>query len=287
MWLVYLCTLSISLALKTSPASPHMSSHTWPVTGQPKALVFVSHGYGEHLQPYYDGIGEACGAAGLLCWGHDHLGFGNSGGARTMVDSMQNYTAPLLAACRRMQGQHPRLPLFLLGHSMGGLIALTADLESPDLFDGLVLTAPLIQASQDNPLNRLVTKVISSLCHSCSLPFLRLNITQTTKSKVWQDYIRSDPLSYHGGYKFGPTQVGFEAVDALKERMERITTPLLVLHGEEDELCLLSGSQELVARARSRDKELVVVPGAGHHLLLERLDVVKDKMLNWILDRSQ
>ena len=98
--------------------------------------------------------------------------------------------------------------------------------------------------------------------------------------------MRSDPLLYHGGYKFGPTQIMFQAIDALKSRMERIRVPLLVLHGEQDELVLLSGSKELVSRAGTRDKYLEVVPGAGHHLLLERLDWVKERILNWILDKS-
>ena len=57
---------------------------------------------------------------------------------------MREYTAPVLAACKRMRSEHPDLPLFLMGHSMGGLIALTAALTSPAFFDGLLLTGPFL-----------------------------------------------------------------------------------------------------------------------------------------------
>ena len=81
---------------------------------------------------------------GVLCQGHDHIGHRSSPGGRTEVRSLREYTAPVLVACKRMRSEHPDLPLFLMGHSMGGLIALTAALTSPALFDGLLLTGPSI-----------------------------------------------------------------------------------------------------------------------------------------------
>ena len=125
-----------------------LATYRWPVTGKPRALMFITHGYGEHISPYFDGLGQACGASGLLCWGHDHIGHGNSPGGRTEVKSMQEYTIPVLAACRRMRREHPHLPIFLMGHSMGGLIAFTAALTDPTLFDGLLLTGPLLHRYQ-------------------------------------------------------------------------------------------------------------------------------------------
>ena len=111
---------------------------------QPVALVFISHGYAEHLSPYYDGLGEACAARGLICFGHDHVGHGKSPGGRTEVAEMENYVGPVVEACERKRKEHPDLPLFLFGHSMGGLVALMAGIKNPNLFDGLLLTAPLL-----------------------------------------------------------------------------------------------------------------------------------------------
>ena len=146
--------------------SKSLATHTWP--DQPavkrggvtdaKALVFISHGYAEHLHPYYDNLGKACAARGLICWGHDHVGHGTSPGRRTEVNGMENYIKPLVEACKQKRKEHPGsfnsfstfftfhqgLPLFLMGHSMGGLIALMAAMQNPTLFDGLLLTAPLL-----------------------------------------------------------------------------------------------------------------------------------------------
>ena len=73
--------------------SKSLSTYTWPESSlkrdgssDVKALVFLSHGYAEHLSPYYDSLGEACASQGVFCWGHDHVGHGTSPGARTEVN---------------------------------------------------------------------------------------------------------------------------------------------------------------------------------------------------------
>ena len=121
---------------------------------------------------------------GLLCFGHDHVGHGRSPGVRTVVASMDEYTGPLVAECKRMQGKHPGLPLFILGHSMGGLITLTADLENPGLFSGVVLSAPLIIGANDNSINRVLGGLGSKLCPTCSLDFTKLDVEDVIKSEV-------------------------------------------------------------------------------------------------------
>ena len=82
--------------------SKSLSSYTWPESSlkrdsssDVKALVFLSHGYAEHLSPYYDSLGEACAARGVLCWGHDHVGHGTSPGARTEVKFYEDLSAKL------------------------------------------------------------------------------------------------------------------------------------------------------------------------------------------------
>ena len=136
---------------RRATSSKSLATYTWPPDplkrdgGQePKALVFISHGYAEHLSPYYDGLGKACAAQGLFCWGHDHIGHGTSPGGRTEAKGMDNYIRPVVEACKKKRKEQPGLPLFLIGHSMGGLIGLMAALQNPTLFDGLLLTAPLL-----------------------------------------------------------------------------------------------------------------------------------------------
>ena len=198
-----------------------------------------------------------------------------------------------------MQAKHPGLPLFILGHSMGGLITLTADLENPGLFSGVVLSAPLIIGANDNSINRVLGGLGSKLCPTCSLDFTKLDVEDVTisevdveiilkyvsLSQVWRNYIRTDPLFYQGGIKFGPAKVLLDATDQVLSRMEEVVSPLLVLHSPEDKVVLFEGSKQLVRRAGSSDKQLVEVTGAGHTLLLDQPARVETIILNWILDR--
>ena len=139
-----LVVFALSLPGTQPTPTNQLATYRWPVSGKPRALMFITHGYAEHISPYFDGLGQACGASGLLCWGHDHIGHGASPGGRTEVESMKEYTVPVLTACSRMREEYPGLPLFLMGHSMGGLIALTAALDNSSHFDGLLLTGPLL-----------------------------------------------------------------------------------------------------------------------------------------------
>ena len=107
-----LCGGPLITIAKQSSKSRELASYHWPVTGPVKGLVFISHGYAEHLRPYYNKVGRylktffvpyysvfqfgrACGSFGLLCFGHDHIGHGRSPGVRTVVASMDEYTRPL------------------------------------------------------------------------------------------------------------------------------------------------------------------------------------------------
>ena len=204
---------------------------------------------------------------------------------------MSDYTLPIVASCRRMRARHPTVPMFLFGHSMGGLIALVVELENPAMFDGLILTGPLIHSSEDSTANRALTWVLSSLCPSCSLSSFGLDTKAITKSAEWLEYIQRDPLFYHGGYKFGHGQVVATTVDWVRGevggrwRLGRMKSPLLVVQGEEDTLALGTGARELMSRVGSRDKELVVVEGARHHVLLDSPGVVHN-ILGWVIEHS-
>ena len=113
-----------SASSRRAITSKSLATYSWPNYPvkrggvlDAKALMFISHGYAEHLHPYYDSLGEACAARGLICWGHDHIGHGTSTGRRTEVNGMENYIKPLVEACKEKRKEHPGCMNFSLSTS--------------------------------------------------------------------------------------------------------------------------------------------------------------------------
>ncbi len=116
----------------------------------PKGLIFVCHGYAEYVCPSYNGVAETLAKDGFLVFGHDHTGHGRSDGQRVQVDSMDDYVLPMTEHVKKLSRDfEDKLPIFAIGHSMGGLITTYAAIAEPELFKGIVFMGPLIQMSPD------------------------------------------------------------------------------------------------------------------------------------------
>lgn len=249
-----------------------LHTNTWTPRGQARALVFICHGYGERLSPYYDAVGEAGAGKGLLCFGHDHTGHGQSEGERVQVSSMDEFVDPVLVHCKAMTEKHPGLPLYIVGHSMGGLISLLAVLSTkePTLqFQGMVLMGPLIEIDPAlaSGFMKFLAMVASKVWPSFSLK--GIDVKLVTSDKGWQERKTTDPLHYHGGAKALLGYVLIQAVDSLPAQFSKISLPLLILHGAEDKICSPGGSEALLEGVSSQDKTLEMIPGGLHNLYLE------------------
>ncbi|EHB17627.1 Monoglyceride lipase [Heterocephalus glaber] len=121
----------------------------WKPSRPPKALVFVSHGAGEHCGRY-DDLARMLMELDLLAFAHDHVGHGRSDGERLVVSDFQIFVRDVLHHVDTMQKDYPGLPVFLLGHSMGGAIAILAAAERPGHFAGMALIAPLVLPSPES-----------------------------------------------------------------------------------------------------------------------------------------
>lgn len=286
-------TSSFSMSLGDEKLS--FATTTWQPQQQQqiKALVFVCHGYGEYLSASYDYLaGQLSGRAGLLVFGHDHLGHGRSGGERVQILNSydSDYAAPCLAHCRQRRQDHPDLPLFIVGHSMGGLITLLTLLQNEDrrLFRGCILMAPLIEVdpSMGTPFNILMARMLSSF-----LPWVQISGVKkdfVTRDDKERERMREDPLYWSGGIKVKQGYAGLKALESLEARMDRIQLPLFIQQGAEDKVVRPEGAEKLFKAVGSEDKELKMYPEAYHDMYVEFpevRDVVVQDCLDWLLKR--
>eukprot|EP00095_Tigriopus_kingsejongensis_P004390 maker-scaffold93_size381549-snap-gene-0.13 protein:Tk04390 transcript:maker-scaffold93_size381549-snap-gene-0.13-mRNA-1 annotation:"monoglyceride lipase" len=254
-----------------------------------KALVFICHGFAEHLE-WYTELAMLLAENDYLVFGHDHIGHGMSGGSRGYIPCMDTLIYHVVFHVTKTKMDFKGLPVFLYGHSMGGNVALRTVLQNPNIFKGMILEGPLIKISDD-----LVTlpKLMLAKLVQLVLPELqteKLPIEEVTTDLDSQHAMSNDPLRYDGGMKVGTLLAMLESLKIVDDHLSEVHVPFLTMHGLHDSLCLAYGSEELHLKARSRDKQIIIFPDAKHHLLLEQENIRRQALtetLNWLEQRSQ
>ncbi|XP_061407823.1 monoglyceride lipase [Lethenteron reissneri] len=255
--------------------------------GELRGLVCVMHGAGEHCGRY-DELAKTLTRHSLLVFGHDHVGHGRSTRVRLADIHVDMHVRDCLQHVRRVRGTHPRLPCFLLGHSLGGAVSVLAACERTNEFAGVVLIAPLLKMSEEfaTPCKVLMAKFFSCICPNFPLGSLDPSLLSRDAREV-EDYA-SDPLVYHGRVRVAFAVRLLHTVSLLARLMPSVSWPFLLLHGSRDQLCDPAGSQMLYDKAASTDKTIRMYEGA-YHVLHRELPDVKEAVLReiqqWIVAR--
>ena len=253
-------------------------------TWQPRrvsGMVAVVHGIAEHSGRYAR-LAEDLGAAGYAVTALDLRGHGRSEGLPAYVCSFDTYLDDLALFLERARGRCAGQPLFLLGHSMGGQIAALYAIERQPELAGLVLSGPSVRTGLTEP--RALWGLVRALnVVAPRMPLLKLQATGLSHDEtVVQGYVQ-DPLVYHGGLRVATLLAFRDASQRIQAGVERLSLPLLVLHGGSDPIVDPEGSRELVARAGTSDKTLHIYEGLLHEVLneSERERVVAD-LVAWL-----
>lgn len=247
-------------------------------------MILLAHGLGEH-SGRYQGFADFFCPRGFAVVAPDHIGHGCSPGPRAHIGSFAEFLQPLLQL-RELVGQwYPSAPCFLLGHSLGGLIAARLLLDAQDQFAGAALSAPaLAVAEPPSPLLLWINRLLARIWPT--LGMLKLDASQISRDpQVVADY-EADPLVHHGKVSAGLVAEMFAAMEQVNTRGGEITLPLLLMHGEADVMTAPSGSQALTAGASSTDISLRLYPGLYHEIFNEpeRLQVLAD-LDHWLQRR--
>ncbi len=242
---------------------------------EPRAIVVIAHGYAEH-SGRYDHVGAALAEAGLATWALDHAGHGLSkGDTRGDVGSVEHAVSDLDDFVSLASASAPSLPVFLIGHSMGGMLAVAYAEEHQDRLAGVVVTGPAV----------VLGEMIAGLLELEEIPAVPLGEFVSRDPGVATAY-DEDPLNYHGPM---PREVLREAparIEAVRSRLGEITVPVLAMHGEQDALAPMQGSIDVIVGVSSGDRTLRIWPGLYHEIFNEpERDRVIAEVIRWITER--
>lgn len=257
----------------------------WLPDDTPKAIVLLVHGIGEHSGRY------AHVAAHLLAHSYavytlDHRGHGRSEGRRGYFADINHPVDDLKGYFDTIRHQHPDMPVFLYGHSLGSVFSMLFALRYQQELAGLIVTgSPLRLEEVRSPLLVL----FGTLTHKF-IPTWRLapavDVTILTRDEACIAATRADPLVYKGMNRIGP---GYQLVlgcRIIRANLRRFRLPLLIMHGGGDRLCPPAGSELIYAEAGSADKTLRIYPGLYHeiHNEPEKATVLTD-ITDWLAQR--
>ncbi|HEX8698893.1 MAG TPA: alpha/beta hydrolase, partial [Myxococcaceae bacterium] len=188
---------------------------------------------------------------------------GRSPGQRGHINSWAEYRDDVKAFLGHVAKQEPGRPVFLLGHSLGSIIALDYVLHHSQGLSGLILSGLAVDpVGAATPLLVAIARLMSRVWPTLSIA-VKLDKTALSRiPEVVSEYI-ADPL-VHG---LGSARWGTESlntIDWCKAHASELQLPLLVVHGESDRINTAAGARQVYEAARSQDKRLVLVPG-GHH----------------------
>ena len=248
----------------------------WLPDGSIKGVILIVHGLGEHSGRYTNYVNYFV-PRGYAIYGYDHIGHGRSGGEREVIVRFEDFIEPLTAYYDMVKGWQPGKPIFIFGHSLGGLIASYYLLDHQSLFQGGIISSPLVTVpSYITPFTIIMGKVLSRLAPKMGL--IPLDANQISRDPAVVNAYVNDPLVFH---KKTPTRMSAEMLRAMTRvtaEVSKITLPLLIIQGEEDHLVEVHGSNLLKDKAQSQDKAIKIYPGLYHevHNEPEREIVFKD-----------
>ena len=258
---------------------------SWLPADSPRAAIAIVHGYAEH-SGRYAWTGEQLANAGFAVHAYDLRGHGQSDGTPVLVRSFKEHLDDLDSFLGLLRREHPGTHLFLLGHSMGGLIATLYCAVRPRELAGLVTSGPAI-APPPRALKAMTGVVRLVAAFRPGAGVLKLPAAGVSRDAAVVAAYERDRLVFHGKMPAGSLAAFGRAIARVHKDMHTISLPLLALHGTADRLTSPAGSQALYDGVQSRDRTLKLYQGLAHEVLNEpeRGDVVAD-LREWLEARS-
>lgn len=233
-------------------------ARTWSGEDGPTHVVVVAHGYGEHIGRY-ERVADALVTNGAVVHAVDHLGHGRSDGERILVDDFERVVDDLHLLDEAARRERPDLPVVLLGHSMGGLIAARYAQRHGETLRALVLSSPVLGE----------WAVIPALLAMDEIPDDPLDVSTLSRDPAVGEVYAADPLVWHGPFKRPTLEALQAALATINQGPGLGDLPTLWIHGQADRLVPIEGTRIGVEHLRGSRTVERVYPDAQHELFNE------------------
>lgn len=251
-----------------------------PVERNERALLIFIHGFVEH-SGRYDCFFRWLATKGIGVVAADLRGHGKSEGRRAWIRSLDDVLADFNRVWAWARQAAATIPMFVMGHSLGGLLAAEWVVRNVPNIDGLILSAPAITVGAVPGWMRQLAPVVAAILPWAKI--VRVGVKGLSRDPAVRREFETDPLVYHGRIPAQSGRAILTAAARFRKHAAEVAVPLLILQGTADRICTPEGSQELFERARSSDKTLRLYPGLYHDLLHEpEADRIRADVLDWV-----
>jgi acylglycerol lipase len=255
---------------------------SWVPDAPARAVIVLCHGVNSHGGQYVWAAQQFV-AAGLAVFALDLRGRGRSDGERFYVEDIADYVSDVAHTVALAKSRHAGLPVYLLGHSAGGVTSATYVLDHQAELAGFICESFAFQV----PAPGFALAAIKGLSHLAPrLPVLKLKNEDFSRDPKAVEAMNSDPLIAHEVQPAITVAALVRADERLHDEFPSITLPLLIMHGTADKATVCRGSQFFYDTAGSKDKTLKLYEGHYHDLLndLGKEEAMAD-IQRWIAER--
>jgi len=252
---------------------------SWPAIGSARGTVMIVPGFNSH-SGYYEGVAAALTSRGLSVFAVDLRGRGQSDGERFFVETFDDYVSDVSALAAMVKSRAADLPVYLLGHSAGGVVACLHALDHQAELAGLICESFAFRV----PAPEFALAVLKGVSHIAPhAHVLHLKNEDFSRDPAVVARMNADPLIAHETQPTSTVAAMVRADERLEREFPRIRLPLLILHGTADRATRPQGSEQFFGQAGSTDKTLKLYEGAFHDPLndVDRETVLGD-ILSWL-----
>lgn len=251
----------------------------WEKKDAPKANLVICPGFNAH-SGQYGRAAEEFAVRGFVVNAVDLRGRGKSDGERFYVENIGDYVSDLSIAIESARSRHPGLAVYLLGHSAGGVTAASYALDHQDRIDGLICEDFAFRVFAPDFALKLIEGASHVAPHA---HVLKLKMEDFSRDPKWVARLNADPLTKDENQPVETVAALARAAERLEREFDRITLPVLIIHGTADKVTRPDGSEQFYRDAGSSDKTLKLYEGSYHDPLndLDR-EQVRDDIVAWI-----